>query len=108
MGDEYYSSSVAYSEFYPPGVEPWEPNVTAILRGPRKVKWKDQLSPGVPLPTPEEDQYAGKVGVFEGAGYAAKGLYRPALDCKMFSKRRLDFCPVCMGAVEQMIRFYTE
>lgn len=108
LGDEYYSSSVAYSEFYPAGVEPWEPNVTAILHGPKKVKWKEQLTPGVALPTPEEDQYAGMVGVFEGAGYAAKGLYRPALDCKMFSKKRLDFCPVCMRAVEQMIRFYTE
>ncbi len=108
LGDEYYSSSVAYSDFYPRGVEPWEPNVTAILQGAQQVKWKDRLTPGVPLPTPEEDRYAGVVGVFEGAGYSAKGLYRPALDCKMFSKKRLDFCPVCMDAVEMLIQQFTE
>lgn len=108
LGDEYYSSLVAYSDFYPRGVEPWEPNVTAILDGAANVKWKELLTDGVPLPTPEEQQYGGAVGVFEGAGYSAKGLYRPALDCKMFSKKREDFCPVCMAAVEAMIQFYTE
>ncbi len=29
--------------------EPWEPNVTA---DPHAAKWKELLSPGVPLPTP--------------------------------------------------------
>ena len=26
LADEYYSSSVAYSNFYPKNTEPWEPN----------------------------------------------------------------------------------
>ncbi len=108
LGDEYYTSSVAYSDFYPKGVEPWEPNVTAALDGPTKVKWSSLMTTGVPLPTPEHPEYAGKVGLFEGAGYSAKGLYRPALDCKMMSKKRLDFCPVCMAATEAMIRLYVE
>lgn len=108
LGDEYYTSSVAYSDFYPRGVEPWEPNVTAALQGPDKVKWQALLTPELPLPTPEEEQHGDAVGVFEGAGYSAKGLYRPALDCKMFSKKRKDFCPVCMDAVEKMISYYTE
>jgi hypothetical protein len=108
LGDEYYSSSVAYSDFYPRGVEPWEPNVTAALTGPERVKWRALLTPDVPLPTPEEEQFGEKIGVFEGAGYSAKGLYRPALDCKMFSKKRKDFCAVCMAAVEEMLSFYME
>ncbi len=108
LGDEYYTSSVAYSDFYPRGIEPWEPNVTAALSGPQQVKWKGLLTVDVPLPTPEEERYADAVGVFEGAGYSAKGLYRPALDCKMFSKKRKHFCPVCMAAVEEMIAYYTE
>ncbi|MBM4355877.1 MAG: peptidase M64 [Deltaproteobacteria bacterium] len=108
LGDEYYTSSVAYSDFYPRGVEPWEPNVTALLHGPSKVKWGSQIEPGVPVPTPPVPEYSARTGVFEGAGYSAKGLYRPALDCKMFSKKEIDYCAVCARAVEQMIRYYTE
>jgi len=107
LADEYYSSSVAYSDFYPRGVEPREPNITALLDGPEKLKWKDMVESGVPIPTPVA-KHEGKVGAFEGAGYSAKGLYRPAVDCKMKSKRAIDFCPVCSRAVEAAIRFYTE
>ncbi len=51
LADEYYSSSVAYNEFYPKGLEPLEPNITAML-DPAELKWKDLLSPNVALPTP--------------------------------------------------------
>lgn len=51
LGDEYYSSAVAYNDFYPKGVEPLEPNITALL-DPSALKWKDLLSPGIALPTP--------------------------------------------------------
>ena len=96
---------MAYSDFYPHHVEPWEPNITALLGGREGLKWP--VSAEVPVPTPEEDLWRGETGAFEGAGYSAKGLYRPALDCKMFSKRTIDFCPVCMCAMERMIRLYT-
>jgi hypothetical protein len=108
LADEYYNSAVAYSDFYPAGVEPNEPNITALLEGADKLKWKGAVEPGTPVPTPNEEAWAGKVGAFEGAGYAAKGLFRPALDCKMKSKKQIDFCPVCSKAVEDMIRYYTE
>lgn len=107
LADEYYSSSVAYSDFYPRGVEPREPNITALLEGPDKLKWKDMVEAEVPIPTPP-DGHGGRVGAFEGAGYSAKGLYRPAFDCKMKSKRAINFCPVCSRAVEDAIRLYTE
>jgi hypothetical protein len=50
LADEYYTSDVAY---LPPThkVEPWEPNVTALL-DPGNLKWKDLVAPGTPLPTP--------------------------------------------------------
>jgi hypothetical protein len=104
LGDEYYSSQVSYNDFYPRGVEPWEPNITAFLDAPR-VKWGDLIEPGTPVPTPIEDErFRGKTGVFEGAGYAAKGLYRPAADCKMFSKANRKFCAVCSRALYRAIR----
>ena len=56
LADEYYTSPVAYAAGEHPTVEPWEPNVTALLQ-PDRLKWKDQMSPvaeraAVPLPTP--------------------------------------------------------
>lgn len=50
LADEYYSADVAYNDFYPKGVEPLEPNITALL-DPAHIKWQDQLSPDVVLPT---------------------------------------------------------
>ncbi len=167
LADEYYASEVAYNDFYPKGVEPLEPNITALL-DPANVKWKDLLSPGIGVPTEygkdaqealqAERQsrrkalaaelatakekgadagalksiqgraaaadkaiqakideirktYAGladKVGVFEGAGYAAKGLYRSQMSCIMISNPKLEFCAVCRKALASMIDYFAE
>ncbi|MBN2214870.1 MAG: hypothetical protein JW723_11545 [Bacteroidales bacterium] len=50
LGDEYYTSDVSYEDFYPSGVEPLDPNVTALL-DPGNLKWKDLVSPGLDIPT---------------------------------------------------------
>jgi hypothetical protein len=165
LADEYYQAEVAYNEFYPQGVEPLEPNITALL-DPDNIKWKALLSPGISLPTeygkekiealqaemrslrqkqaeemeqakkkgwPEaklkalqqkyqaqekeirakmeqvRKEYAhlvDKVGAFEGAGYASKGLFRPQMYCLMGSSERAEFCRVCQWAIARMIDFY--
>jgi len=120
LGDEYYTSDVAYSEFYSPGTEPWEVNVSALL-DLNNVKWDKYIDQGIPIPTPWDKEkfdnknseyrkglehpYRGKVGAFEGAGYAFKGLYRPSLNCIMFSKGLPGFDPVCQNAIERRIEF---
>jgi hypothetical protein len=50
LADEYYTSPVAYS---PPAhrIEPWEPNVTALL-DPKRLKWRDLATTGIKVPTP--------------------------------------------------------
>jgi hypothetical protein len=50
LADEYYTSAVAYE---PPAtiIEPYEPNVTALL-DPADLKWKHLVTPNTPLPTP--------------------------------------------------------
>jgi len=162
LADEYYTSSVAFNEFYPRGVEPLEANITALL-DPSKVKWKDLLTPGIEVPTPWEKEefdrmdgayqkvrgeindriaqmkregapaaevqkveeeserlsrehaekvddylaksrFKGMVGAFEGAGYSAQGLYRPMLDCLMFTKGKKPFCKICERAVIRVIK----
>ena len=166
LADEYYTSDVAYNDFYKPTVEPVEPNITALL-DPKNIKWKKYLSEGIEIPTPwekkefdkfsyewlkernamnnhiaelkknrapekeikaAEEEYArkdkqqservdkylmsskywGKVGAFEGAGYMPTGLYRPMLDCIMFSKGDKPFCKVCEEAIKAVIKSYTE
>lgn len=47
--------------------------------------------------------FVNRVGAFEGAMYAPSGLFRPALDCVMFSRNALAFCPVCRRAIERAI-----
>jgi hypothetical protein len=53
-------------------------------------------------------KYWNKVGAFEGAGYMATGLYRPMIDCIMFSKGDKPFCKVCEKAIADVINHYAE
>jgi hypothetical protein len=58
LADEYYTSDVAY-DTSGPVVEPWEPNITALLDS-AAIKWKDLVTAGTALPTswPKEDYEA--------------------------------------------------
>jgi hypothetical protein len=152
LADEYYTSPVAYETGaageHP---EPWEPNVTA-LHDPARLKWRDLVDPGTPIPTPWDKAryeararefqrrrqalidrrapeaefdalfreqraveremlggmtYAGQVGAFEGAAYEARGLYRPEIDCIMFTRNMTRFCKVCQRAIERIIDLYS-
>jgi hypothetical protein len=152
LADEYYTSDVAYEGFNPPGTEPWEPNITALLEG-ETLKWKQHVKASTPVPTPwkqdvydkaayeyqvkrrklraegaseeaverlfeeikqkttpmlKSEKYAGVIGAFEGAGYQAKGLFRPAVDCIMFSRNPKTFCRVCEQALHRVIDLYAE
>lgn len=50
LADEYYTSDVSYQPSKIT-VEPYEPNITALL-DKDNLKWKDLVDPGTPLPTP--------------------------------------------------------
>jgi hypothetical protein len=103
LGDEYVGS-VTYETGAPVKVEPWEPNITA-LHDPATLKWRDLVEPGTPVPTPPS--YAGKVGAFEGAGYEARGLYRPEATCIMGARTVVAFCRVCQRAINRIIDLHT-
>ncbi len=51
-------------------------------------------------------KYAGRVGAFEGASYEPVGLFRPEIDCIMFSRNMVRFCAVCQRAIERIIDLY--
>lgn len=51
LADEYYTSAVAYGPAATERVEPWEPNVTALL-DVGSLKWRSLVSDNTPIPTP--------------------------------------------------------
>ena len=106
LADEYYTSSTSYNEFYNLKAEPWEPNITTLVDFDNK--WKDMVKRKTPIPTPDTKKYEKKVGVFEGGGYVAKGVYRPMHDCLMNTFEGDEFCPVCSKSIQEMIDFYSE
>ena len=76
LADEYYTSEVAYL----PGrerVEPWEANATA-LEDPAKLKWKDLVTPGTPLPTPwPKEAYEAQSREFQQKRRAIRAANKP-------------------------------
>ncbi|WP_099463358.1 MULTISPECIES: M64 family metallopeptidase [Parabacteroides] len=104
LADEYFASSVAYVDFYNLKYEPWEPNITTLVNF--ETKWKDLLPDNTPVPTPLDDENKDRIGVFEGGGYIAKGIYRPMDHCMM--RDYAPFCPACSRAIVQMINFLTD
>ncbi|MBC8319825.1 MAG: peptidase M64 [Bacteroidetes bacterium] len=106
LADEYYNSSTSYNDFYNLNAEPWESNITTLIDF--DSKWKDMVKKRIPIPTPDTEKYKNKVGVFEGGGFVAKGVYRPMHDCMMKSFGGDSFCPVCSKAIQNMINFYSE
>jgi hypothetical protein len=53
------------------------------------------------------EKYADKIGAFEGANYTQHGLYRPQLDCIMYT-RHIKFCKVCRKSLETVIDEYSQ
>jgi hypothetical protein len=108
LADEYYTSEVTYTEMFDTVFEPYQPNITTRVNF--SAKWERMIPDTIPLPTPDSAYYKDVVGLFEGAAYCAKGIYRPYTDCSMKSKLNNAFCPVCRDAIIKMILFngYTE
>ena len=106
LADEYYQDETGYGDFYNNDIEPWEPNITTLVNF--DAKWKDMMDKKTPIPTPREKKYESTIGVFEGGGYEAEGIYSPHMDCLMKTFKGHVFCPVCQRAIERMILYYSE
>ncbi len=77
------------------------PNVSSSARS---LPWGDMVNTSR-LPTPSNAS-RGTIGAFEGAGYCARGRYRPTHDCLMRTLGR-DFCPVCEREVARKMSRYS-
>ena len=109
LGDEYFDSSTSYDEtFYNLDIEPWEPNITTLVDF--GSKWEDMMPAGVERPSEPTDERKASyiVGLYEGGGYQTKGIYRPAVVCRMRDNASERFCPVCERSLEEVILHQTE
>jgi len=115
LADEYYYDD-QFVEYYYPDCEPWEQNITTLFDF--ESKWDDMLPKRVSIPTSpvegniwqsfhEGTDPASVIGVYEGAGYQSKGVYRPFPDCRMKTNAAEGFCPVCQRAISRIIEFQT-
>lgn len=96
LADEYeYDGPQTYN-----GPEPTRVNCTINLN-PLTIKWNGFVTPGTPIPTPENDpKYDNAVGAFEGCNTSQLGIYRPQHDCKMRSGGG-SFCAVCAAQMRR-------
>lgn len=104
LADEYFYENDTMTDTYPLDVEPWEQNISTRVNF--SSKWEDLLPAGTPIPTPANKWEKFPIGVYEGGGYSAKGIYRPAHNCRMKTNEYKEFCPVCQRAIRRIIEFY--
>ena len=88
LADEYYTSAVAYAPAAD-RVEPWEPNVTALL-DPANLKWKDLVAPGTPLPTPwAKDEFEAYSREIQARRRKIRGENRPEEEMEALFREEL-------------------
>lgn len=109
LADEYFYEHADHTDgTYKLGYEPWEQNITTLVDF--ESKWKDMVAEGVETPsqpTKEREQNY-TIGVYEGGGYMTKGMYRPAVTCRMRDNVATQFCEVCQRAIERIILYNVE
>lgn len=108
LADEYAYESEPLG-MYPKDIEPWEANITTLADF--KGKWENLIEKGTPVPTPtskKSEVIKNRVGLFQGAGYDTKNVYRGVQDCRMRTNANPEFCIVCRNALEKIIKFYTD
>lgn len=105
LADE-YGYDTTYNDFYKPDVEPWEKNITTLVDF--DSKWKHLIDKDIPIPTPNDSIYFDKLGVFEGAGYVGRGVYRSTYDSIMRSLGVKSFNIVSQNAIKDVVLLYSK
>jgi hypothetical protein len=97
LADEYYTSDVAYLPATD-RVEPWEPNVTALL-DPANVKWKELVEPGTPLPTPwAKEEFEKHSTSLQDERRKIRAANRPEADMDALFRRQMTADTALLGS----------
>ncbi len=105
LADEYGYDNT-FEDYYPKGVEPWEKNITTLANF--SSKWKKDIEANTPIPTPDDSLNLYKLGVYEGAGYVAKGVYRPTYNSIMRTLSAKEFNKPSQDAIREVVLFYSK
>ena len=105
LADEYfYEGDAASASEHATEVEPWEQNATNLKDF--SGKWSHLIKKGTPTPTPVTQQKKYPVGLYEGAAYLTKGMYRASFNCRMRTNETPDFCPACRLGLDKVLRYH--
>jgi len=105
LADEYGYDNT-FEDYFPKGVEPWEKNITTLSDFSKK--WKNDIDENTPIPTPDDTEYEDVIGVFEGAGYVAEGVYRSTKNSIMRTLDAKEFNKVSQDAIRKVVEFYSK
>jgi len=105
LADEYAYDNT-FEDLFPTGIEPWEKNITTLADF--SSKWQNDLLSGTPIPTPMDSVDVYNLGVYEGAGYISKGVYRPSYNSIMRTLEAKEFNKVCKDAIKEVVLFYSK
>ena len=90
LADEYYTSPVAYAPAAG-RMEPWEPNVTS-LRDPARLKWKQHVKAGTPLPTAwPKAEYEEHSRAYQKRRAVLRAAKRPESEMSALFREDLEF-----------------
>ena len=99
LADEYYTSPVAYE---PPDriFEPWPANVTSTTDRSR-LKWRDLLTPGVPVPTPwPKQEFEAMQKEYQATRAKLRADKRPESEMTQLFRRETELEMKLFGAAE--------
>jgi hypothetical protein len=97
LADEYYTSPVAY-EPATRIVEPWQPNVTAMLEADR-LKWRGLVAKSTPLPTPwPKEEFEARERDFQARRKQIRAEGRPESEMSALFREEQAYTTRVLGA----------
>jgi hypothetical protein len=97
LADEYYTSPVAY-EPATRIVEPWQPNVTAMLEADR-LKWRELTDKSTPLPTPwPKEEFEAREREFQARRTQIRAEGRPESEMSALFREEQAYTTRVLGA----------
>jgi len=100
LADEYYTSPVAY-EPETHIVEPWQPNVTAMLEADR-LKWRSLMSKSTPLPTPwPKEEFEARERDFQARRKQIRAEGRPESEMSALFREEQAYTTRVLGAARR-------
>jgi hypothetical protein len=99
LADEYYTSPVAY-EPVTKVVEPWEPNVTALLKSD-ELKWRHLVATSTPVPTPwPKEEFEARQRDFQARRKQIRAEQRPESEMSALFREERAYTTKLLASAE--------